>query len=131
MTGRMDRVAELIKREVSVILQTELDDPCIEGITINRIEVTKDIRLAKIFFTVPDKGSDVEKIKQALKSHAKFVRGELAHRTSLKYTPKLSFREDVFEEYQRSVDKVFEKIESDREGKETGKDEQEGARDEL
>lgn len=124
MVDRMNRVAELIKREVSVILQTDIDDSLINSVTVTGIEVTRDLRLAKIYFVVSEElepGSDKsepgsgKKAKEALKGHARFIRGELSRRISLKFIPRLSFREDALEGYKRSADMIFRKLEKERE----------------
>ena len=110
MIGRLNRVAELIKREVALILQTEVDDSELDGVTVIRVEVTNDLRLARVYFAVDGDSRDSARIAKILKTHAKFVRGELSRRISLKYMPSLSFREDELAENQRAIDALFEKI---------------------
>ena len=110
MIDRLGKVAELIKREVALILQTEIDDPEIDSVIIMRVEVTRGLRLARIYFTLAGDPRDSARVAMALKTHAKFVRGELSRRISLKYMPELSFRGDEIEKNQRAVDTLFEKM---------------------
>ena len=110
MIGRLNRVSELIKREVTLILQTEIDDPEIDGVTVRKVDVTKDLKLARVYFTLDEGFGDIVSVTRALTSHVKFVRGELSRRISLKYMPRLSFREDELEKKQRDIDALFEKI---------------------
>jgi ribosome-binding factor A len=112
----MERVSELMKREVTVILQTEIDDPLTEHITITDVEVTKDLQLAKVFYSVPD-DIDKENVRRALQGRAKFIRWELAKRIRIKHIPKISFREDHLEEYKQKVDELFDRLNAEREEK--------------
>ena len=113
----MDRVAEMIKREVSIILQGEINDPRVEHVTVTRVEVTRDLRLAKVFYLISAGENKKEDIKKGLNSASSFIRGELAERVSMKFTPRISFREDVTEEKEESIEDIFGKIE--REHRET------------
>jgi len=113
---RMERVSELMKREVTVILQTEIDDPLTEHITITDVEVTKDLQLARVFYSVPD-DMDKEDVRRALQGRAKFIRWELAKRIRIKHIPKISFREDRLEEYKQKVDELFDRLNAEREEK--------------
>jgi len=130
MIGRLNRVAELIKREVALILQTEIDDQEIDSVTVMRVEVTKDLRLARIYFAVDGDSRDSARIAKILKTHAKFVRGELSRRISLKYMPSLSFREDELAENQRAIDALFEKIDIPHQDVEDETGPKEGEKDE-
>ncbi|MBD3380448.1 MAG: 30S ribosome-binding factor RbfA [Candidatus Omnitrophica bacterium] len=126
---RMNRVAKLIMMEISVLLQKEVNDPRVSAITITDIEITRDMRLAKIYYVpaVSD-ANEKKEVSRGLRSASRFLRGELARRMSMKYTPKLSFREDITEEKQRTVDELFERIE--KEPGFSGGEEQKGAQDE-
>lgn len=110
MTDRMDRVAELIKREVSVIINEEANNPDIEHVTVTRIEVSRDMREAKVFCVDYSSEKMSQVTLKSLKSAAKFIRGKIAERLSLKFTPRLSFFEDLRERKEESIDELFEKI---------------------
>lgn len=114
MIDRLQRVAEMIKRSISVILQTEIEDDLIEGITITYVDVTKDMRLAKVYYVCDENEKDPDAVAVALKKHSKYIRGVLSEDVALKYTPKLSFREDTLEKDQRRVDMMFEKLRAEK-----------------
>ena len=92
MIDRMERIAKLLNREISVILQGDIDDPRVQDVTITRVEITRDLRLARVFYVVPEdvEKEDAEETEKALKKHARFIRGELAGKVSLKYMPRFS-----------------------------------------
>lgn len=89
--NRMDRIGEEIMRELSVLLR-QVKDPRIQGLMISvlRCEVTNDLRWCKVFLTVLGQYNEKE-LKSGLKSSSGFMRRELAHRLSLRYTPELTF----------------------------------------
>ena len=113
MTDRADRIAVLIKREIAVILQGEIGDPRISSITITRAEVTRDLKLARIFYTVFPGEENPREIARGLKSASSFIRTELAERVSLKFIPRISFREDPGGREKESIDRILERIEEE------------------
>ncbi|MBU1895106.1 MAG: 30S ribosome-binding factor RbfA [Candidatus Omnitrophota bacterium] len=124
MSGRMNKVSETIKRHVSFILQEEISDPRIGYVTVTRVEVSKDLRLAKVFYVTLDEMADKHEVLKGLKSAADFVRGELAKRMSIKFIPKLSFREDIGEKKEHlAVDEIFEILEKERQKNKTSEEE--------
>jgi len=113
MTDRMSRIDEALKREITLILQEEINDPRIEHVTITSVEVTRDMTLAKIFYVIPDEGPGGSEAARGLKSASGFIRGELSRRLPMKKMPRISFREDTAEKRQESVDSLFQKIEDE------------------
>ncbi|MBU1083490.1 MAG: 30S ribosome-binding factor RbfA [Candidatus Omnitrophica bacterium] len=115
MIDRMERIIRLIKNEISVILQEDVNDPDILPLIITRVEITRDMRIAKVFCDLGE--SDLkrkETAMKALKRAAKFIRAEIAHRMSLKYTPQISFYEDMTKVRGDSIDEIFKKIEEEK-----------------
>ena len=108
--ARQDKVAIAIKKEVSNIIHDELRDPRIGFITITRVEVTKDLRFAKIFFSVLGKEEDRQKSKDALDSALGFVRRLIAERIQLRFAPELMFKEDRSSEYSVRIQEVLDEI---------------------
>lgn len=95
MVERINRIAEEMKKEISSIIQSELKDPRLPGMTsVLSVEVTKDLRYAKIFITVLGNSEQKENAINALKSAAGFIRREISHRIQLRYTPELLFELD-------------------------------------
>ena len=99
--SRSRRVGELIQRELATLLTREVKDPRLSLISITAVDVTKDMGLAKVFYTIIDINSDEQKVdehklqvKQALKKASGFLRYELGHRIQLRVVPILDFRYD-------------------------------------
>ena len=117
MLDRMKRVCEAVKREIAVILQNEVHDIRIQQVTITRVDVTRDLRLAKVYYSTTAAEKYKDSIQDGLDKTSSFVRRELAERLSMKYTPEISFRVDKNETASTSVKKLFEQIEKENEEK--------------
>ncbi len=122
--SRADRVAEAIRQEISLILHDELKDPRLGFVTIMRVELTQDLRSAKVFFSVLGKEEDYKKTKEALDSALGFIRRLVAERINLRLVPEIIFREDRSTEYSVRIQEVLNQIKelneprlSSREGK--------------
>ncbi|MFH1398157.1 MAG: 30S ribosome-binding factor RbfA [Candidatus Omnitrophota bacterium] len=108
--SRHDRVQETIRREVSIIVHDLLKDPRLGFITITSVELTPDLRYAKVFYSVLGKDEDYTLTKQALDSAAGFIRKEVCQRVKLRLAPELSFREDRSSEYSVRIQEVLNEI---------------------
>jgi ribosome-binding factor A len=108
--SRQDRVAEAIREEASIILHDELKDPRLGFVTITRVELTQDLRSAKIFFSVLGKEEDYKKTKDALDSALGFIRKLIAERINLRFAPEIIFREDRSSEYSVRIQELLEEV---------------------
>ena len=117
MMSRKERVEEAIKKEVSLILHDELNDPRVGFITVTRVELTQDLRNAKIFYSVLGKEEDRKKTKLALESALGFIRSLVAQRINMRFATELMFQEDRSTEYSVRIDEVLNKIKEQDEPK--------------
>ncbi|HLD82389.1 MAG TPA: 30S ribosome-binding factor RbfA [Candidatus Omnitrophota bacterium] len=108
--ARYEKVQEAIRQEASLILQDELKDPRLGFVTITRVEMTPDLRYAKIFFSVLGKDEDYQKTKDALNSAVGFIRKLISERINLKFAPEISFKEDRSGEYSVRIQEVLDEI---------------------
>lgn len=92
--SRSRRVGEQIQRELAQLVQRELKDPRLGMVTISAVEVSRDLAVAKVFFTVLSPGHDVAKTVQGLSSASGFLRRELGRRMQLRVVPELRFQYD-------------------------------------
>lgn len=107
---RANKVAEEIKKEITQMLRDEIKDPRIGFITVTGVEVTPDIRYAKVFISVY--GNDETRVQslEALEKGKGFVRSELGKRMSLRYTPEISFKFDSSIEYGAKIMKLLAEV---------------------
>ena len=110
---RSDRVADIIRREVSDILFREVKDPRLSFITITSVDLGKDLRNAKIYYTSLKEAEELEEIKKSLKKAVGFVQRKLGKRVHLRYLPQLSFVYDSSLKDGSHMDSVFRKIDEE------------------
>ena len=105
--SRQERVAEAIRKEVSLILHDELKDPRLGFVTIMRVELSQDLRNATIFFSVLGREEDCKKTAEALDSACGFIRKLVAQRINLRFAPEIIFRQDRSSEYSVRIEEVL------------------------
>lgn len=104
---RTDRVAEMMQRKLSQLIQQEIKDPRLPAfVTISSVKVATDLSHAKVYFTVLD-----ENIKQTtaiLNSAASYLRTALARSVKLRTVPQLHFIYDESIEYGRRLSRLID-----------------------
>ncbi len=91
---RADRVGDLIHRELSRLLLREVKDPRLSGVTITAVEVTADLRHARVLFASTGRAGTPEELR-GLHSAAGFLRSQLGRALRLRYAPELTFEVDT------------------------------------
>lgn len=94
MTHRAEKVKEFIKEELSLILQREVRDPRIGFVSVTDVEVSQDLRHARIFVSVLGTEEEKAATMEGLGSAARYIRRALGQRLQMRFTPDLSFRLD-------------------------------------
>lgn len=108
--SRQEKIAEAIRQEASVIIHDKLKDPRIGFVTITNVEITHDLRFAKIFFSVLGNDAAYKKTKEALNSSLGYVRKLIAQRLSLRFAPEIAFYEDRSTEYSVRIEEVLNEV---------------------
>jgi ribosome-binding factor A len=93
-SNRRRRVAELLKRELAVLIQHQLNDPRVQGVTLTATEVARDLSSAKVYFTCLAGTHSVKPCVTALNKAAHFLRRQLMDRLTLRSVPTLRFYYD-------------------------------------
>ena len=95
MTRRTDRLNALLRGEISELLAREVKDPRLAGlVSITRVEVSPDLRHARVFVSALAGDDENREVLRALGSAAPFLRRELLRRLTLRHVPDLVFRHD-------------------------------------
>jgi len=106
---RTTRIAEEIKKEVSVMIQNELKDPRVTGlISITKVLLTKDLKYCKIYVSVF--GTNKEEALEGIKSGAGYMRKELGRRIQIRIIPELQFVLDDSIEYGSHINQILRKL---------------------
>jgi ribosome-binding factor A len=107
---RADRVAELIRADMSEIIMKEVKDPRLHSVTITSVKITDDLRNAKIYFVEMGKDEYSPEIKAGLTKASGFIRRELGKRLQLRCVPELAFVHDESFGYGNRIEKLLAQI---------------------
>ena len=107
---RADRVADLIKVELSDIILRQIRNPRIGAVTITDVEVSDDLKLAKIFFVELGKDTCNPETQKGLEQARSFVKRELGKRLRLRYVPDIVFISDESFAYGSRIDRLLAEI---------------------
>ncbi len=106
---RPERVAEQIRMDVAEILQKDMKDPRLQLITCTRVDLTGDLRYAKLYVSVLAEGTEREQTMKALEGATGFIRRRLTERLGLRVSPEIRFIFDPSVEYGIRLEELIEK----------------------
>ena len=114
-SSRPKRVAEAIKNELTLLLRGKAGDPRLQGVSISKVEVSPDIKSAKLYVTAESR--DAKRALAGMNKARGFFRSHLAKVLNLRYTPELLiYYDDLAEEAER-VERLLESLEQERKQK--------------
>jgi ribosome-binding factor A len=113
---RVERVASLIRREVSELLQGGIKDERVGHglVSVTHVEVAGDLQHCKIFVSVYGSDDDRAQTMAGLKSAAPYVKGELSRRLKMRRTPEVVFMHDRGMERGTTVLSLLNQLERER-----------------
>ena len=111
---RLDRVNQLVKEEISLVLQRELKDPRLGFVTITEVETSKDLRVAKVFVSVLGDDAQWAASLGALTHARGFIRHWLRHHLELRVTPELDFRADRSMAHAARIQELLQRLSVDK-----------------
>tara|TARA_R110002072_G_scaffold133803_4_gene274345 strand:+ start:27074 stop:27496 length:423 start_codon:yes stop_codon:yes gene_type:complete len=112
---RTDRIADQMQRDLAELIRSSLKDPRIGMVTVNSVEVARDLGYADIYvtlLTVEDLDADSDQVKQTIKilnGAAGFLRTELGRMIKLRMIPQLRFHFDASVKRGRQLDQLISK----------------------
>lgn len=110
--SRAQRVGELIQRELAHIIRREIHQPGLGMLTISMVELSADLKLAKVYVTTLGGDWAVNKTVQHLNETAGFLRYHLSKRLTIRTTPRLQFLYDSSLEYGVRLSALIDSIAS-------------------
>jgi len=112
---RSARIAELIRVKVCEILAKKINDPRISSITITNVDVSDDLRNAKIFYSLMGTKEEEKQTVDSFKKATNYIKSMIGHELGLRYVPKIQFLiDDKFREGINVLD-LIETIKEDDE----------------
>lgn len=95
MTRRTERINRFIRREITELLQRQVNDPRLSGfISVTKVETSPDLRHSKVFISTLGNEAEKEEVLAGFTAASGFFRGELASRLRSRHVPELSFYPD-------------------------------------
>ena len=108
--NRTKRVSELIHREISTIIDQELRDSRIGMVTVTGVDISRDLKNARIYVSVLGNEDEVKLSLSTLNAASQFIRLRLGERVLLKYLPAISFYFDSSTVNGMRIDKLLNEI---------------------
>jgi len=118
MSRRAERVAHLIREEISDVLRREIDDPRLKTgvlISVTDVEMSPDLRHARVFVSVLGNEQEVADVLAALNGAEGFVRRALGPRLDLRYLPEIRFYADDSLQRGARIDSILQAIRQEKE----------------
>jgi ribosome-binding factor A len=115
--SRAQRVGGQIQRLLSEFIQREVKDPRLAAVIITGIKMTRDLRIARIYYTVQSAitAAGREAAAAGLESAKGYLKRSLAAELGLRYMPELQFFHDDSLDYGARIDQLLESLKSDHE----------------
>ncbi len=115
---RAQKVAEAIQKEISSLIIKGLKDPRVGFVTITAVDVTSDLSLAKVFFTVIGDDKARKDSAAGLKSAIPYIRREIGKQLRLRVVPEVVFHYDTSIDYGHHIESLLKGIqEKDEDGR--------------
>lgn len=107
---RMDKINELVKREISSILRQEFQDPRLMMVTILNVDVSRDLRNARISYSFLGDQKQLKEVARSLNKLGGYIRKLLGERMQTRNTPRLDFVYDKSVIHSVGVEQVLEEL---------------------
>jgi ribosome-binding factor A len=107
---RVQKAAEAIREVVGMAILADLNDPRVKDVTVTYVEVSGDMRLAKVHVSVMGDETQQELSVKGLQSAAGYLQSKIAQRVDLRYTPRLTFVLDQGVKHSIEISKILKQI---------------------
>ncbi len=111
--SRADRVSGLIQEVLSDLLKKDIHDPRLKMATITNVVMSRDLKLARVYFSIFGDSSKAQAAADGFESARGFIKRSIASKLSLRYMPDLKFFYDESFEYGSHIDELLRKITTD------------------
>ncbi|MFC1489189.1 30S ribosome-binding factor RbfA [Thermodesulfobacteriota bacterium] len=107
---RSERVSGHIQKVLSEVLQKNVKDPRLEMIIITGVKMSRDLRMARIYYTTSRGGKTTAEVTEGFKSALGYVKRQLSRELGLRYMPDLKFLYDESFDYGSHIDEILKTI---------------------
>lgn len=110
---RPQRVADILREEISQIVGYELEDPRLTMVTVTDVRISDNLRDARVYVTIAGDETEHREALSALRHAAPYVRKQVGLSLNLPRTPEIHFVRDRVEEKGERVDQLLHELEKD------------------
>jgi ribosome-binding factor A len=110
---RPERVGEQIHKEIAHLMMHGIKDPRVTPVIITGVNVSRDLSLAKVYFTVTDEQTERKDAERGLKSVAPYVRRQLGQLMRMRFIPEIRFEYDSSISYGQKIDDLLRQVKGD------------------
>lgn len=110
---RPERVGEQIHKEITRLMMQGIKDPRVAPVVITGVTMSRDLSLARVYFTVSDEAGERKEAERGLKSVAPFVRRQLGQVMRMRFIPEIRFEYDSSINYGQKIDDLLRQVKDD------------------
>ena len=111
---RAQRLAEMIHREISVRLRSEIKEPGVSSISITRVQVTPDLSRADVSYMPLGGGPVDDELQEAMDRAGRKLRGPIGRALRLRHAPELCFLQDQHTEAAVKMTRLLDRLSEER-----------------
>ena len=111
---RPERVADMLREEITQIVGYELEDPRVQSVTVTDVRVSENLRDASVYVLVEGAEEEILAALTALRHAAPYVRKQVGFALNLRHTPEIHFVRDTVEERGARVDRLLEQLDREQ-----------------
>ena len=111
---RPGRVQEALRQEISKIVQGEMKDPRVGFITVTKVDLTKDLRYARVYFSILGEDKDKKLALKGLNNAKGYIKGLVSDRIKLRFMPEIAFAIDESLEHTKHIYDILDQIKRER-----------------
>ena len=110
---RPEKVGEQIHKEISHLMMHGIKDPRVSPVIITGVKVSRDLSIARVYFSVSDEGAERKEAERGLKSIAPYVRRQLGQIMRMRSIPEVRFEYDSSVNYGHKIDDLLRQVKDD------------------
>ncbi|WP_319405825.1 30S ribosome-binding factor RbfA [uncultured Desulfosarcina sp.] len=122
--NRAERVGGQVQKVLAGLIRKGVNDPRLAQATISGVTMSRDLRIAKVYFTAPGGAHDEQALLAGFESAKGFIKRELARELGLRYMPDLKFFYDASFDYGAHINRVLKSLQTNDEKNNPTTDEQ-------
>lgn len=107
---RLARLNEQLKRELAMLIRTDVRDPRVGVVTVTAVDVTNDLSLARVFVRAIGSESEIVEALEGLNAAAPFLRAALGKELTIRRIPELRFQRDKSLEHAMRIEEILSDV---------------------